>query len=168
MGERALTFVLYAVRPLSPEELIDGVSFPSTTGKPTSEVLLDICRGFVVHDEGLKVLRFAHFSVQEFLLKHITAQQGHAAMADVTLNLLLTPNANPMLHEYATDYWPNHVRLSGEESDSVLQHTCRLQRVAFTFIYLAVICSSGVRYHFATSRGVSLPAGEYRKVPSAR
>lgn len=105
MAEKALRLVLYATEPLSPEAFITASSFPSTAGDLTSPVLVDICQGLVVLDEGLGVVRFAHFSVQEFLLKEIFVEEGHAKVADVTLNLLLIPSPHPSFHAilaYAT------------------------------------------------------------------
>lgn len=122
MAESALRSVHCAVRPLTPEELIEAVSFPNTASKPTPEILLDICRGFVVRDEGLLVFRFAHFSVQEFLIKHIPVQEGHAAMAEIAINylsILRVDFSKSTLFDYATVNWPEHVRLSGERSNSL-------------------------------------------------
>lgn len=119
MAEKALTLVLYATEPLSPEAFITASSFPSTADDLTLPVLVDICQGLVVLDEGLGVVRFAHFSVQEFLLKEIFVEEGHATVADVTLNLLLIPSPHPSFHAilaYANFNWPIHVRQSGPRS----------------------------------------------------
>lgn len=122
MGEMALTLVLFATEPRYPETVIDAITFSSTADNMILPALLDICRGLVVLDEGLKVLRFAHFSVQEFLLKQIPSEEGNAAVAAVALKLLLFSSSNPPPHSfymYATENWPIHVRESGTRSNSL-------------------------------------------------
>lgn len=66
------------------------------------------------------MLRFAHFSVQEFLLQRYGAEKGHAGVAAVCLTLLMATSATGInecdessLVRYASFNWPEHVRLSG-------------------------------------------------------
>ncbi|KAI5837913.1 hypothetical protein DFP73DRAFT_580864, partial [Morchella snyderi] len=122
---KVLAWMLYALRPLSTAELIEAVSEPYSSSKNdlTESTILDICCNLVVFDEGLGVLRFAHFSVQEFLLSEIDSKECHTMMAGVCLTSLMhetepgTPA--PALLGYSTSNWAAHVRSSDSESDVV-------------------------------------------------
>lgn len=135
MAENALKWILYAVRPLSPTELIEAISLTpeSTTEKSKSDnltlsVVFDICQNLVVLDERLGVLRFAHFTVQEFLVKHFQLKEGHTGVAEVCLTLVMNnltgtvPSERPeesAMYNYAMFNWPEHVRLAGPGSTTV-------------------------------------------------
>lgn len=84
----------------------------------SAPVLLDICHNLLVRDEELGVLRFAHFSVQEFLLRQFDVEGDHASLAEVCLTTLLAPAVvdgfESALMGYATFNWAEHVRLAGE------------------------------------------------------
>lgn len=124
MAESALKWVLYAVRPLSPEELISAISFSSAGGSRNLTLLaiLDICQNLVVQDERSGVLRFAHYSVQEFLLKQFNLEEGHTRVAEVCLTMLVghtNPSGKviePVIMDYVAFNWPEHVRLCGAGS----------------------------------------------------
>lgn len=135
MAENALKWILYAVRPLSPAELIEAISLTpeSTTSKSKSDNLtlsavFDICENLVVLDERLGVLRFAHFTVQEFLLRHFRPKEGHTGVAEVCLTLVMNNltstvsfegSEEPAMFDYAMFNWPEHVRLAGPGSTTV-------------------------------------------------
>lgn len=89
MTDRTLEFVLYCFRPLTLKELIVAVSFPSTADSFALPVLLDICGRRLVVDNGLGIVQFAHFSVQEFVLNVIPAEEAHGMITDVELRFLL-------------------------------------------------------------------------------
>lgn len=135
MAENALKWILSAVRPLTPAELITGISI--TPGESTDnlasqgltvQAILDICQPLLELDSGLKILRFAHFSVQEFLLGQYTIEESHTHVAEACLTLLVNhdprpasddqPKAYAML-DYATFNWAAHVRLSGAGSNTL-------------------------------------------------
>ncbi|KAH0608757.1 uncharacterized protein H6S33_001891 [Morchella sextelata] len=123
MANKVLAWMLYALRPLSTAELIEAISEPYSLSKNdlTESTILDICCNLVVFDEGFEVLRFAHFSVQEFLLSEIGSKKSHTMMADVCLTSLMhetepgTPG--PALQGYSTSNWAAHVRSSDSERD---------------------------------------------------
>lgn len=119
MAESALKLILYTVRPLSPEELLEAIAVGSTapSHRINLPILFDICQNLVVVDEELGVLRFAHFSVQEFLFKKFKPSDGHTAVANVCLGTLMNQGATgrgqePVMRGYAVDHWPEHVRQS--------------------------------------------------------
>lgn len=152
MAETALKWVLYAVRPLSPEELIGAVS---TSCGLTVPALLDICHNLLVLDVGLGVLRFAHFSVQEFLLKQFSPEGGHTGVAEVCLTILLTVDGDmPAMADYAIDNWAEHVRLSGTGS-GVLTKLCTI-----------FLDSSSVAYKTWASKVILRQSGPYELRPS--
>lgn len=124
-----LMWIYHAVRPLSPAELIEGISVVPMapefdTDGLTQSTILDICQNLVVFDEELRVLRFAHFSVKEFLLVKQKSAESHTKIAEVCLTLLTyhPTTSNPRalaLLEYSTFNWPAHVQSSGTGSDDL-------------------------------------------------
>lgn len=124
-----LMWILYAIRPLTPMELIAAISMtPLALGFDTNgltvKTILDVCQNLVVFDEKLDVLRFAHYSVQEFLLLDLEPADCHTQVAEVCLTLLthhyMTPGTEaPALMDYSTLNWPVHVQSSGTGSDAL-------------------------------------------------
>lgn len=123
LAEKALKWLLFAVRPLSPTELIMAISVdPMTRNTDTEgltvERILGICQNLVVFDKKLDVLRFAHFSVQEFLLPRFEPNEWHRDAAEVCLTSLLDQDTvtRSTLMDYSTFYWPVHVEMAVGES----------------------------------------------------
>lgn len=148
IAETALKLILYARRPLSPEELIEAILFTPTArtspiliqnppdvtslgGHLTLSAVFDICQNLVVLDNRLQVLRFAHFSVQEFLLKQFNSEEEHTGVAEVCLDALVNHTTRSSLPQtlaimdYATCNWGDHVRLSGVGSNA-LKDLCQV------------------------------------------
>lgn len=132
--ERALKWVLYAAEPLAPNALIEAISLTGTPDRRqalTLPTLLDICHNLIVLDKQLGILRFAHFSVHEFLRDKYSVKEGNAGLADVCLTLLMESDTTPItqsemspLVHYACFNWPEHFRLSGGGSRT-LQDLCK-------------------------------------------
>ncbi|KAL0630901.1 hypothetical protein Q9L58_010249 [Maublancomyces gigas] len=130
-AENILKWVFYAVEPLSPQTLIEAISFTNTSDRRqalTLPTILDICQNLIVLDGELGILRFAHFSVHEFLRERYPIKEGNTDLARVCLTLLTTSNTTqieesqkPSFVHYACFNWPEHYRLSGGE-DSGLQN----------------------------------------------
>lgn len=166
MAIGVLMSMYHAVRPLSPAELIDGISVvPMTpefdTDGLTRSTILDIWQNLVVFDEELGVLRFAHFSVQEFLLVKHKSAECHTSIAEVCLTLLTyhstTSHGRALaLLEYSASNWPAHVKSSGTGSDD-------LKRLWSDFLKPCpaydswVTAVSGKNYDFRPMPGRSLP-----------
>lgn len=133
MAENALRWVLCAVRPLNSTELVEGIlimpgesSERLISNSLTIQAVLDICQPLLVLDSGLQVVRFSHFSVQEFLSNRFVEKAAHTLVAEACLTLLVNPDplamsvAKPQSRGvlvYATFNWGDHVRLSGAGSD---------------------------------------------------
>lgn len=133
-AERALKWVLYAVKPLSPEALIEAISLTGALDRRqplTLPTLLDICHNLIVLDQQLGILRFAHFSVHEFLRDKYSVEEGNAGLANDCLTVLtdsdtgqITQSKRPSFVDYACVNWPEHFRLSGGGSRE-LQDLCK-------------------------------------------
>ena len=75
LATRALKWMLVARWPLKPEELIAATEIdPSTppVHAPSEssldvDLVIHVCGGLIIRDHELKVMRFAHLSVQEYL-----------------------------------------------------------------------------------------------------
>lgn len=137
MAENALRWIFCAARPLTPVELIAAISI--TPGERiddlashglTAQAILDICQPLLVLDSDLDVLRFAHFSVQEFLLGQYSRAESHTRVAEACLTLLVNPDPRPAsddrpkaygMLDYATFNWAAHVRLPGAGSNTLTQ-----------------------------------------------
>ncbi|KAL7267013.1 hypothetical protein RUND412_010412 [Rhizina undulata] len=113
------------------------------------EDLLDVCQNLIVMDEQLRVLRTTHFSVDEFLEDHFDISEAHNQAVEICFTLMHLPKIYgepPMLHPtdkfyndswpltprpeiydkphplryYMFDHWVDHLRFSGEPSNSLL------------------------------------------------
>lgn len=126
-----LKWILYAEELVSSETMIGalavmpGEDSPDTFGW-TLDTILHVCHNLVVYDQELRVLRFAHFSVQEFLLSPefslkypgFNGEDAHTTIAEVCLTVLTyrsetQRDLKPAVIKYSTVNWGPHVRLSG-------------------------------------------------------
>lgn len=127
--------MLYAFRPLTPDELLEALSVKvgkaelSAAGMTLAKAL-EICQNLVLVDVALGVLRFTHFSVQEFLLGYYKPADAHSRIATVCLTLL-THHHTTVCHdhraprltlEYSTCNWRKHVISSGIPTDELVGH----------------------------------------------
>lgn len=124
-----LKWILYAEDLCSPELIIGvlavtpGEAAPDTSSW-TLEKILHICHNFVVYDQTLDILRFAHFSVHEFLAHQPTYEPEpcQTAIAEVCLTVLTySSESSPdtALRTYSTVHWTAHLRLSGRGSKTL-------------------------------------------------
>lgn len=100
LAYRVLQWMLVATRPLTPKELVEAVAIDPETDKQGIdakkmmkgvEAIVDICGNFIAYDEQLGVLRFVHFTVQEFLEKRLvlaSKENANARVVQVCLALL--------------------------------------------------------------------------------
>ncbi|KAL7270079.1 hypothetical protein RUND412_007225 [Rhizina undulata] len=123
--------------------------------------LLDVCQNLIVMDKQLGVLRTAHFSVNEFLAHHFKTTEAHNHAAEICLTLMSRPKIYdeppmppPDRHLYSTkkptprpemydephplryyifDYWPHHIRFSGDASNSLLHFQKQFFNASPTF-----------------------------------
>lgn len=130
-----LMWILYARRPLTSEELLEALTVQPRRaefkqGGLTLAKALEICQNLVVLDVALGVLRFTHFSVDEFLLKYYHSADAHSTVAIACLTLLThhypgpfrDPRKSRLMSEYSTWNWIEHVILSGTPTNELVQY----------------------------------------------
>ncbi|KAF8417649.1 ankyrin repeat-containing domain protein [Tirmania nivea] len=121
---RALKWMLVSKRPLEPRELIAAAELnPSTSvGSSASfqqstlgvELLIESCRGLLLLDTKLDVVRFSHLSVQEYLetqneIWNVSVIDAQLFVSESCLWTLQVPLESP-LYEYAAHNWFRHCR----------------------------------------------------------
>lgn len=122
-AERALNWLLCSQRQLSSEEFLVAVSADSNDSiRPLTEgQILSICCSLVVFDKALKVFRFAHFSVREYLESRddYSSAKSHALVAQRCLRCFRKPVgpsvSDDPLQIYAQLYWAVHCEMSGSQ-----------------------------------------------------
>lgn len=126
-----LKWILYGEELCSPELIIGSLAVKPGEAAPdthrwTLTDILNICHNFVVYDKELNTLRFAHFSVQEFLTRQpkFEREGAHTTIAEGCLTVLTYESAEdscptPALLQYSTRHWAVHVRLAGGGSDTL-------------------------------------------------
>lgn len=153
-AHRILTLLCFATRPLTVQELIDGIAVEIDSARlndkrrlQNADDIFQICSGFIeietdfddqYHDlaksndevEQTKVVRIAHFSVQEYLESERIERQkaanfslksgtAHAEIAQICLIYLLEPGLSSIkldrsvfyrypLAQFAAEYWHYH------------------------------------------------------------
>ena len=139
-----MKWLLCAQRQMKSSEFCTAVAMNTVPAEElTNEHVLDLCHNFVVFDDGLDVFRFAHLSVREFLEKraeyvanscHLLAAETcllqfigssnwsaaeaflqHHYTLDLCGRVASTAELSGGFHSYATDFWPRHCHLIGEE-----------------------------------------------------
>jgi len=92
LAYRVLQWMVCATRPMTPRELVEAVAIDPITHQDGIdakrmvkgvEAIVDICGNFISYDEQLGVLRFVHFTVQEFLAERLVSASGQNANATV-------------------------------------------------------------------------------------
>ena len=93
IAESSLKWLLCQARELSEAEFLAAVSMGSErgSGNLTKETILFICGNLVMFDHELKVFRFAHLSVREYLetQSEFTLSAAHALGAEMSLLVCL-------------------------------------------------------------------------------
>ncbi|KAI5842185.1 ankyrin repeat-containing domain protein [Morchella snyderi] len=127
----AMMWMLCSAEPLSPQELVAGSvtalmvestdSFTTVGSNVDIETILKLCHNLVVIDHQLGVMRFVHFSAQEFLKLRWNEKETNSMAATVCLTILLegTPQNlsdtyDDSAETYALRHWHTHVRLCGD------------------------------------------------------
>ena len=130
IANRAFQWVMCSCRPLSPAELVAAVCQDPDTDEVDKisiniDFVLDACQNLLVVDQELKVCRFSHFSVQEYLeTHHWSSCEPDCLAGKVCLSLLINNSATSKqntrptdkgstahdLLEYARCYGATHVR----------------------------------------------------------
>lgn len=122
---RTLKLILFAKRPLSPEEIIEATALdPADTtfavGRMVSSInyLIDVCGNFVALDLHTSRVRFVHYSVQEFLASKREFQSSELMITEACFITLGQGHggggAGCKFYAYATRYWAEHSRCLNE------------------------------------------------------
>ena len=124
IASKALAWLLYAVRPLSPEEITQAVAVElgSTAFQQHMypvEHIIAACGNFVSLDTKQNVLRFEHYSVQEFLQGHKFKEAGSdiARSCFTVLSLSEPPSTPPDVYHYVARYWQEHAKSWKDTAD---------------------------------------------------
>ncbi len=120
IAERSLKWLLCQARDFTEAEFLSAVSIGTERESVnlTKEKILFICGNLVVFDHELKVFRFAHLSVQEYLetQSNFTLGAAHALGAETSLLVCLhrytelAANYARKFQPYAFLYWVYHCR----------------------------------------------------------
>ena len=120
IAERSLKWLLCQARDISEAEFLSAVSIGTERESVnlTKEKVLFICGNLVVFDHELKVFRFAHLSVREFLetQSNFTLGAAHALGAEISLLVCLhrytelAAKYARRFRRYAFVYWLYHCR----------------------------------------------------------
>lgn len=165
-ARRMLTMLCCTRRPLTAEELLEGMAVElgeSPRLNPKRKLMdiyaiNEICPGFIEfdldHDTEEVIVRFAHFSVQEYLesericagmdvaVFRVTKELANAEMVCICLTILLepdllkvedivgnspirTPSPRLAIANYAARYWPAHYQ-DCQENTLVINQASRL------------------------------------------
>lgn len=135
LAMQILSWVFHAARPLHMEELREALSIRpgdkelDDTGFLPPETIVEACGSLVVYDESSRIVRFAHYSVQEYLGNKDLPSSIH--LANICLIYLALngfkdpcPDQGSMkirlekykFSEYAVRFWGLHTKGEGENS----------------------------------------------------
>ena len=129
IASKALAWLLYAVRPLSPEEITQAVAVELSSSAFQQymypvEHIIAACGNFVSLDTKQNVLRFEHYSVQEFLKGREFKEAGSdiARSCFTVLSLSDPPSPPPDVYRYVATYWQEHAKSwkdTGDPTDPI-------------------------------------------------
>ncbi|KFY45951.1 hypothetical protein V495_02719 [Pseudogymnoascus sp. VKM F-4514 (FW-929)] len=143
LGMRTLMWICHAKCPLKVTDLSDAVSVKldqtavSKNHCPSAKMMIECCQGLVTIDPESTIIRFAHYTIQEYLIEHTNTlfSRAEASLAETCLTYLLfdTFKQGPCtdkeairsrikantFSKYAARYWGVHVQSS--ETDQVVQ-----------------------------------------------
>ena len=151
-ARQVLSWLFHAQRPLKMGELREALSIE--TDPPDKDLypkyfinpaqILNYCQGLVELDHRSQIIRFTHYTVQEFLTKNQATLLGRTDLAKVCLTYLtfdvleLGPctswkafnqrKETYQFSDYAMRYWGLYVRGEGEEDAKILDSLLNLFR----------------------------------------
>lgn len=96
IAKGVLSWIFFTLTPCTPETIIQSLAVGPGSGETPPDMdqlelglqdILDACHNFIVYDEKLDTVRFAHFSIQEYLRRHpdFGTEIGHKRMAETCL-----------------------------------------------------------------------------------
>jgi ankyrin repeat protein len=136
LGMNTLMWICHSKRPVKVSEVSDALSVKldqsarSRKHCPSAELMVECCQGLVIIDPDTMNIRFAHYTIQEYLIEHSERLflRAEANLAEICLTYLLfdTFRQGPCLDEddiesriasnpflsYSARYWGMHVQCS--------------------------------------------------------
>lgn len=142
LAMNTLRWIMWAQRPLSPDEMIAMISGSDgdTTGVSgvDKEIILRFCHNLVVWDSTQDVLRFAHLSVREFLENDPSMKDSHTLVAERCLSFLCSPNTQTQQNNrrsiYIDQNWSYHVRSCSQQVESQQLESSNISRLLREFL----------------------------------
>jgi len=135
LAMQILSWVFHAARPLHMEELRQALSIRpgdkelDETVFLRSETIVEACGSLVIYDESSGIVRFAHYSVQEYLENKglpSSIQLANTCLTYLALDTLKDPCPDTKsmevrlrkykFSEYAARFWGLHTKGEGENS----------------------------------------------------
>ncbi|KAI5839078.1 ankyrin repeat-containing domain protein [Morchella snyderi] len=128
---RLLKFLMCIETKWSEELILQALAIQCGEDTVDEEILcfersdvLTICQNFVVYNDKLNCVEFAHFSVKEYLLKEegLSEVSCHNMMAAACLTALLFHSRSEKMKDivhYATINWSIHIKRAGPLSEDV-------------------------------------------------
>lgn len=144
LAMRSLSWVVHAMRPLTPRELQHALSVEGSAGELDKDNIVDIelatsvCAGLLTVDEKSNIIRLVHYTGQEYF-EAAGAHWFPTAHRDITVDCLnylsfdiLGPDFDPgnkesmsrlrdyALHDYAAKNWGHHAKIQPAEDSLVI------------------------------------------------
>ena len=167
LGMRVLMWLHFARRPLELEELQHALAVEKShleldTGNiPSQKVILDYCLGLVVVDMKTSIVRFTHFTVEEYFSENAETElpNGCSSIAEtcltylnfsglrqpcMDLSSLIKKSNNYALLNYAALYWGTYVKQQCTDSltglaRAILEHESERPPCAIQALYSQVM-----------------------------
>jgi len=130
LGMTAIMWISHSQRPLSVDEICHALAVElgstdiNTNNMPSIRTVLACCQGLSTVDKGSSTIRLIHFTLKEYLSRHIDLFDGaHAIIAETCLTYLnfpaikdplASPCSDPQLTPflgYSSFYWGTHMRM---------------------------------------------------------
>ncbi|PVF98990.1 hypothetical protein CPB86DRAFT_872963 [Serendipita vermifera] len=117
--QTVLTWLLYAQRQLSADELLSAVSITVGSASVLPDTVLDLCFNLVTLNQTPKAFSFAHLSVREYLEGRMEYKPcpSHATIAKFCMERFVVGDTsqNDRLLNYARVYWPRHYENAADD-----------------------------------------------------
>ena len=145
---RILSWIYYATVPLRMRQLREALTIDDEDHLEEEDLLpadriIEICGSLVVHDKSSGIVRFTHYTVQEFLRSSLSQQlTSIVELGKTCLNCLNfkefeagpCPDTDslrqrlckPQFCGYAARMWGEYIRGKGEENDEIVRGVLRL------------------------------------------
>lgn len=124
--DNVFKWLLCARRSLKFTELVTAVTInlSISPSELTTERVLELCRNFIVFDEGMDVFRFAHLSVQEFLERRpgFLKSSSHALAAEASLISVLAISGCDEAQQFLKQTYDGNIDRKLESPAGVVLH----------------------------------------------